>query len=160
MFRLIKNALWVWVLFQAVAVMLGVVREVVLAGTLPPLGSGLLTTQTEIVLVLFFTWLALKGQQKSLTRFRLGGLGLFWLAMSGLMEVVFPRYVLGRPWGLLTEPYGTLQGRLHGVVLLLMLLAPLITGWRATRAAPKESEAAKEDAPPPFPSDGPASDKA
>ena len=136
MMRLLRNALWTWALFQGLAVGLGMLREWVLPGVLPPLATGLLTAQTEVVLVLLFTWLSQRRVRAELTRFRLVVIGLFWAGLAGLMEAAFPHFVLGRPWNLVLEPYATLQGKLHGVVLLVIMAAPLITGWRATQPSP------------------------
>ncbi|MDH4248032.1 MAG: hypothetical protein OEW39_09450 [Deltaproteobacteria bacterium] len=146
MMRVLKNAMWTWVLFQVLAVMMGMAREWVLLGILPPLSIGLLTAQTEVVLVLLITWLSQRALIPVLTRFRLFLIGVFWVGLSALMEALFPHFVLGKPWARVPEPYATLEGRLHGLVVLVMLVAPLITGWRATRPASPGGMDAKEAA--------------
>lgn len=129
---LITKAIALWLLIFVFAVLNGVFREAVL---LPILGkpyglmlSGLLLSICIIVVAwLFVPRVVHAGQIKPLY------LGLLWLLLTLMFELVFGRWIQGRSWSALLEAYTFKNGNIWPVVLVVTFLAPILAARYASK---------------------------
>jgi hypothetical protein len=54
------------------------------------------------------------------------GIGLMWLAMTVVFEFGFGHFIVGNPWRRLLHDYNVLQGRVWGLFVLWITVAPYV----------------------------------
>jgi hypothetical protein len=128
---MILRVLAVWVLFIPLGILNGVVREYFLT---PSIGEQLALPISGVLLsclILLTTYLLfpfLKTAVKYPWR-----VGITWVTLTGLFELGFGHFVMGKPWGVLLEAYNPKDGNLWVMVLFVILLSPwLVSKIRET----------------------------
>ena len=123
---LLIKGLLMWLLFAAVAITSGILREKYLTpilGSLRAHQAGTLAVLGIVFLLIYF----LLGP--TLSRIPPGGawtLGLSWLGMTICFEFLFGHYVVGHSWKHLLADYNIIQGRLWGLFLVGIAIFPRI----------------------------------
>ena len=117
------RAFLVWLVIITVETVHGILRGVLLVpivGDLPARQIGVLIGSLLIFAVayLFIRWIAVK------TKLQFLAVGLLWVLLTVIFEVVLGRLVLGLSWTRITEDYDLSQGGLLGLGLLFMAAAP------------------------------------
>lgn len=133
--RRVGYVLGVWVLLAVVGVANGVVRGLVLEpvlGAYP--GHVVSTLVTGIPAFLLVAYLAFGRRAVTYTRRELAGIGGLWVVLTVAFEFGFGHYVMGHPWSRLLADYDLLAGRLWGLVLVALLVAPLLFGHYLKRS--------------------------
>jgi hypothetical protein len=80
---------------------------------------------TFAVLVGIYAW-ALSGFLKLSSSGEAIGVGLMWMILTIIFEFAVGRYVVGDSWGKLLGDYDLLQGRVWGLFILWVGLAPYV----------------------------------
>ena len=119
------KAFCLWLMFLAVAIAGGIMRDKFLIPWLGPLGGRACETLL-ISAVIFGLIYAFVKRLKGATWGSLFGLGLFWTALTVLFECLFGHYVMGASWEAIGADYNIVQGRLWPLVLIVTLFGPLV----------------------------------
>ena len=106
------------------------VRQVVYARYVGDLAAHQISTLTFAVLVGLYAW-ALSGFLKLSSAGEAIGVGLMWMVLTIVFEFALGRYVVGDPWGKLVHDYNLLEGRVWGLFILWVRLAPYVS-YRVT----------------------------
>jgi hypothetical protein len=101
------------------------IRQVVYARYISELQAHQISTLTICVLFGIYTW-ALSGFWKLSSPGQAIGVGLMWMVLTIAFEFVFGHYVLGDSWGSLLRAYNILEGRVWGLFILWVGLAPCV----------------------------------
>jgi hypothetical protein len=123
---LLTRAFVIWLVFLALAVVNGGVREALMV---PRLGETFahaissVTLSATILIVSWFTIEWIRPTSASQT-WRVGGQ---WFALTLAFEFLVGHYVFGSPWNQLCADYNVLKGRLWILVLVTTVSAPWIT---------------------------------
>jgi hypothetical protein len=126
--KTILKALIIWTFFIPLAIINGIVRNLVYG----PFVSELLAHQISSVVLstafLAVTVLLFKSDAAKLkNRYRVY-LGLMWLLMTMAFEFLFGHFIIGTSWTRLLEDYNLLHGRIWIFVLGALLFTPAIAG--------------------------------
>jgi hypothetical protein len=122
-------ALAVWPLFLVTAVMLGAVRERVIAPALGEHTAHVIGTLLFIAVMLAIMWGFVGKVSGTVQRLDLWLIGVMWTVMTVCFEFGFFHFVAGVPWEKLLAGYNLFAGRLWVLVLLTTLCGPALTGW-------------------------------
>lgn len=142
MMRIYKNAVGVWVLFALAAVINGALRDWIYAPAVGEAYARPLSTVIMVVVLLVIITIYLRRTAAQLNRGHLILLGLLWVALTALLELGYPHYVLETPWAALQANYNLMNGRIWALVPLTELIAPYLIGARVLdRAAAASAEA-------------------
>jgi hypothetical protein len=106
------------------------IRQVVYARYVGDLAAHQISTLTFAVLVGLYAW-ALSGFLKLSSAGEAIGVGLMWMVLTIVFEFALGRYVVGDPWGKLVHDYNLLEGRVWGLFILWVGLAPYVS-YRVT----------------------------
>jgi hypothetical protein len=115
----------VWVVIMLAEVLHGTLRVLLLQ----PLTGDFRARQVSVftgslmilgIVILFIRWIAAK------TVWQLIGVGVLWLALTILFEVLFGLFVIGDTWERLASDYNLLEGGLMPLGLLFFALSPLV----------------------------------
>jgi hypothetical protein len=106
------------------------VRQVVYARYVGELAAHQISTLTFAILVGLYAW-ALSGFLKLSSAGEAIGVGLMWMVLTIVFEFALGRYVVGDPWGKLVHDYNLLEGRVWGLFILWVGLAPYVS-YRVT----------------------------
>jgi hypothetical protein len=112
-----------WLVFLAVAVACGILRESWLIPSLGPGGGRAAGTLLLCVLILGLIYLYVR-KLTGASRNSVLRLGIFWTVLTGAFEFLGGRYVMGATWESLLADYNVLRGRLWPLVLLTTLWGP------------------------------------
>ncbi len=117
------KAVTVWGVIAACAIANGLVREKLLV---PHLGQAVALPASGIVLCLVvftITYVSIPFLGKhAVSTYVL--LGMQWVLMTLLFELIVGHYVIGKSWQTLFQEFNILKGNLMVLVLLVSLLAP------------------------------------
>lgn len=128
---ILLKSLLVWLAILMLAIINGVLREIVLV---PWLGSAaglalsgvLLSVLIVVISYAVLPWLGVRQIRGLLS------LGLIWLGLTLVFEFAFGLWQ-GKPWSVLLEAYTFKDGNLWSLVLLVTMLSPCIAarlrGW-------------------------------
>jgi hypothetical protein len=116
----------------AVETVHGLLRAIWLVPLVGDLRSRQIGVFTGSLLILAITWVFF-GWLRPESRRTLVAVGLLWVVLTVLFEVVLGRFVMGYQWGRLLADYDLAHGGLMGFGLLLMASAPLIAHAVLTR---------------------------
>jgi hypothetical protein len=100
-------------------------RQVVYARYVSELVGHQISTLTLAVLVGLYAW-ALSGLLKLTSPGQAIGVGLMWMVLTIIFEFGLGRYVVGDSWGKLLNNYNVLEGRVWGLFVLWVGLAPYV----------------------------------
>jgi hypothetical protein len=101
------------------------IRQVVYAKYVGELAGHQISTLTFAVLVGLYAWV-LSGFLKLTSPEEANGVGLMWMVLTVIFEFGLGRYVVGDPWGKLLGDYNILEGRVWGLFILWVALAPYV----------------------------------
>jgi len=124
MFVLLRGFL-IWLLFIPLAIMNGVMRDLVLTPALGETAGRALSSVTLSALILGAAVLFVKRLGVN-TLIWLLIVGSFWLILTALFEFSFFLLVMGHPMDELLGEYDLFRGRLWVLVLATTFFAPLI----------------------------------
>ncbi|MEZ5977634.1 MAG: hypothetical protein R3F34_05380 [Planctomycetota bacterium] len=119
-----------WLAFVPLAIGNGVLREEVLRDALPELAAH--QVSTAMLAVVFGAWAGFVVRRRP-PRSPLR-VGLLWLLLTVAFEFGFGRAVAGKPWSVLLADYDLTAGRVWGLFLVWVVLAPVVTAERPRAA--------------------------
>lgn len=133
------RAILVWLVIIATETVHGILRGVLLVpivGDLPARQIGVLIGSLLIfgVACLFIRWIAAQ------TNLQLLVVGLLWVVLTVLFEIVLGRLVLGLPWERITEDYDVTCGGIMGLGLLFMAAVPWLAAWFRRSCSPSANQ--------------------
>jgi phosphate/sulfate permease len=122
---LFLQAVGVWIILLAAAVVNGTIRQKFISTLLDEHPAHLVSTilLALIIFIVASLFIRAKGITESSTLLLIGGL---WVALTMAFEFLFFHYAAGVPWTRLLADYNILKGRIFVLVLLSSLLSPLI----------------------------------
>jgi hypothetical protein len=100
-------------------------RQVVYARYVSELAGHQISTLTLAVLVGLYAW-ALSGFLKLTSPGQAIGVGLMWMVLTIIFEFGLGRYVVGDSWGKLLYNYNVVEGRVWGLFVVWVALAPYV----------------------------------
>ena len=124
---MIWRAVAIWFAILVLANVNGAVRQ---AWLIPLVGETIgraVSTLLLCVLVFLLTWLAIGWIGPTTTGDAIK-IGVLWLALTLAFEFLVGHYVFRQPWAALREDYDLTRGRIWMLALLVVLMAPLVTG--------------------------------
>lgn len=127
---MLKRAVAVWCLIFVLEVVHGVLRTiwlVPLVGDFRARQVGVLTGSLLILVVAMLTirWIGTSGRRDLLH------VGLLWVVLMVVAEVLVGRVVIGYPWSRIAEDFDVTRGGLLGFGMLVLVVAPwLASRWR------------------------------
>lgn len=89
------------------------------------LAAHQISTLTLAILVGLYTW-TLSGFLKLSSPGEAIGVGLVWMVLTLVFEFAVSRYVVGDSWGKLFGDYSIVEGRVWGLFILWVGLAPYV----------------------------------
>ncbi|WP_145080095.1 hypothetical protein [Aureliella helgolandensis] len=103
----------------------GILRVIVLVPVVGEFRSnqiGVFTGSAIILLIAYFTirWIGARRPNELLL------VGLLWLVLTVVFEVLFGRFVVGLPWQRIWADYNLTQGGLMPLGLLVLLFSPML----------------------------------
>jgi hypothetical protein len=101
------------------------VRQVVYGKYVSELAGHQISTLNFAILVGLYAW-ALGGFLKLSSPGEAIGVGLMWIVLTVVFEFALGRYVVGDPWGKLFHDYDLLDGRVWGLFVLWVGMAPYV----------------------------------
>lgn len=123
-------ALAVWPLFLVTAIMLGAIREKLIAPALGEPAAHVIGTLLFIAAMLAIMRGFVGRIQEDVRRFDLWSIGILWTVMTVGFEFGFFHFIAGVPWEKLLADYNLFAGRLWLLVLLTTLCGPVLIGRR------------------------------
>lgn len=125
MFSLLLKALAAWFVLVALAILNGLARDKLIApalgpGAALPLSGLTLSALILIATYLMYPFLGLTSVARCLT---VGGL---WVACTLAFEFVFGHFVMGKPWGELSEVLKVHRGNLFLLTVLAAFVVPYV----------------------------------
>jgi hypothetical protein len=119
------KAAGLWLVFLAVAIVCGFIRERILVPGLGPLAGRALGTLL-VGLIIFGLIYVHVGKIKGATPSDLFKLGVGWTIATITFEFLFGHFVMGLAWESLWADYNIFQGRLWPLVLIVTWVGPLL----------------------------------
>lgn len=122
---LVIRASLIWLLIAVLAIVNGIFRESLLvplighSAALPVSGISL----SSIIFIVTYFVFPMFGKRSFQTYFFIG---LQWVLMTLIFELVFGHYIIGKPWPVIFEVFNVYQGNLFVIVLLTSLFSPFI----------------------------------
>ena len=121
--KMLKRAVAVWCLIFVLEVVHGVLRTiwlVPLVGDFRARQVGVLTGSLLILVVAVLTirWIGIRGRRDLLR------VGLLWVVLMVVAEVLLGRVVFGYPWSRIAEDFDVSRGGLLGFGMLMLAAAP------------------------------------
>jgi hypothetical protein len=119
--------MWKYILAWAPMVLIAIVnaalRENVFAKRLSELQAHQVSTATGVLLFGIYIWVITRiwRPESSGQAF---AIGLIWLGLTIAFEFLFGHFVMGHPWSRLFHDYNVFAGRVWGIILIWVMLAP------------------------------------
>ena len=101
------------------------IRQVVYAGYVSELAAHQISTLTIIIFYAAYAWVVL-GLLRPHSAGQAVAVGLMWMVLTVLFEFGLGHYVLDDSWGNLLHAYNLLEGRVWGLFILWVGLAPYV----------------------------------
>jgi hypothetical protein len=133
--KLFLDAIWVWVLFFVLAVLNGLLRETVYIPSWGGIGGRIAGTLVLVAAMAIVMYVYLRRNAGALSRVRLLGIGVLWLALSLFFEFAVSHWVMEEPWEQILAHYNVMAGRFHVLIRLMELAGPMLLGGRLLPAA-------------------------
>jgi len=114
-----------WLLLLVVAFGNGMLREAGYGRVLPELAAHQLSTLTGIVFTGLCGWWLLRAWPLQSARQALL-VGLLWLLLTVIFELLFGHYVAGHSWRQLLHDYNLAEGRIWPLFLLWIAVMPYV----------------------------------
>lgn len=128
---LFRRALWMWLVLLVAMVATGLAREALLTPRVGAQASHAWGTLAAMLVAagLIGWWVRRERPSPAAAL----GVGVLWVALTVVFEFGFFSGVRGRPWQELLADYNLFRGRLFGLLLLTVLLAPWLWAPRSAR---------------------------
>ncbi|HEY9832093.1 MAG TPA: hypothetical protein V6D26_16030 [Stenomitos sp.] len=117
----------VWLVFIIAESLNGTIRILWLVPSFGDLRAHQISFITGSILVLAIATLFVRWLQASRIS-QLLGVGVLWLLLTVVFEIVLGRFILAYSWEQIAADYNLLQGGLMPIGLVLLTLSPLIAG--------------------------------
>lgn len=130
----VLRAVLVWLVIIAVETVHGVLRTLLLVPLVGNFPARRVSVLTGSLLIFGVAWVFVRWIRAG-TRLRLLGVGLLWVVLPVLFEVVLGRYALGPSWDRIAEDYDVTRGGLLGFGLLFTAAAPALAARLRRRSA-------------------------
>ena len=121
---LFVKGLFMWLLFAAVAITSGILREKFLTPALGSLRAHQVGTFAVLGMVFLLIYFLLGPTLSEIPPGKAWILGLTWLGMTICFEFVFGHYVTGHSWEHLFADYNIFRGRIWGLFLAGIAIFP------------------------------------
>jgi len=108
-----------------ISIINGAIREQWYGNYLSELRAHQVSTVTGVVLFGLYIW-AINRIWQLESRVQSLSVGFIWLAMTVCFEFFFGHYVAGHPWSRLFHDYNILAGRIWGLLLVWITVAPYV----------------------------------
>lgn len=119
-----KHILW-WFAFPFVGILNGVLREATYKNFVGDLSAHQISTVTGILFFgVIFYFIFKKWKIESVKHAIL--IGAIWLGLTILFEFGFGHYIMGNTWENLLRDYNLAKGRVWGLFLLWIAIAPFV----------------------------------
>ncbi len=115
----------VWLVFIVAESLNGTVRTLWLVPALGDLRAHQISFITGLILVLAIATIFVRWLQASRAS-QLLGVGLVWLLLTVVFEIVLGRFIFAYSWERIAADYNLLKGGLMPIGLVLLTLSPLI----------------------------------
>lgn len=114
-----------WLPMVLIGIVNGIIREQLVARYLNELRAHQISTVTGAILFGLYIWAIsriwqLKSGVQALV------VGFIWLGLTVCFEFLFGHYVAGHSWSRLFHDYNILAGRIWGLLLIWITLAPYV----------------------------------
>ena len=126
--KLYIHGIYIWLIFGLLTIILGIIRE----GILIP-ATGVDGTTARIILIPFaifyifaLTYIFLKRETSEYTQKDTIILGILWVIWTIIFEFIFGSVVMGNSFEYLIADYNIFAGRIWGLFLISLLIAPYI----------------------------------
>ena len=114
-----------WFAFPFVGIFNGILRELTYKKFVGDLPAHQISTATGIIFFgIIFYFIFKKWKIESLKHAIL--LGIIWLSLTILFEFGFGHFIMGNSWEKLLYDYNLAEGRVWGLFLIWVLVAPVI----------------------------------
>jgi hypothetical protein len=114
-----------WVPMVFIAIVNGTLRQAWYGHYLGELRAHQLSTVTLMLLLGVYIWVVVRLWRPHAAAQALI-IGVTWCALTVGFEFVFGHYLVGHPWRRLLEDYNIVAGRMWGIILLWVTLAPYV----------------------------------
>lgn len=119
-----KHILW-WFAFPFVGILNGVLREATYKKFVGDLPAHQISTATGVIFFgIIFHFIFRKWKIESVKNAIL--IGVIWLGLTVLFEFGFGHYIMGNSWQKLLHDYNLAEGRVWGLFLVWITIAPFI----------------------------------
>ena len=108
-----------------IAIANGAFRQFIFARVMPELRAHQVSTVLGSVLIGLYIWMIVHMWPPSSPSHALL-IGLVWLVLTVAFECIFGRFAMHHSWEHLLQHYNVLKGRLWGVFLIWLTLAPYV----------------------------------
>ncbi len=115
-----------WFLFMVLAIINAGIRNEVYKPVVGDLAAHQISSIVFMAVILVVTYVILRFSNLELSDFEAFFMGAIWLFSTIGFEFIAGHYVFGNPWEKLLADYNLFEGRIWGLVLLTILLAPYI----------------------------------
>lgn len=114
----------IWLLFAALAVINGTIREATYKKRVGDLAAHQISTVLFISAILIIMHLFFNRSGLAFSSAELWMIGSCWLIATIAFELVFGHLVAGHSWAELLKDYNLLKGRVWSLVLIFTLIGP------------------------------------
>jgi hypothetical protein len=132
------RAFLVWLIIIGVETVHGILRTLLLMPAVGDFRARQISVFTGSVLIFGVAYVFIEWIQAR-TRRELIFVGLLWVLLTVIFEVVLGRLILDLPRTRITEDYDLAQGGLLGLGLLFMAAAPILALWLRRRVKKSDS---------------------
>ena len=119
---LYKHLLW-WFALPFLAIFNATLRELIYKKPLGDLAAHQISTATGIIFFAIVFYLIFKRWKIESVQHAII-IGLVWLVLTIIFEFGFGHYVMGSPWEKLLHDYNLAEGRVWGLFLVWITIAP------------------------------------
>lgn len=119
-----KHILW-WFAFPFVGILNGVLRESTYKKLVGDLPAHQISTVTGVVFFGIIFYLIFKKCKIESAKHAIF-IGLIWLCLTIVFEFGFGHYIMGNSWEKLLHDYNLVAGRVWGLFLVWLLIAPYL----------------------------------
>ena len=116
--------LGVWILFMLLAIINAGIREKLYKPKVGELRAHQISSIIFIILIFVVSYAFLKRVDATSMQSLL--LGIIWFLLTIGFEFLFGHYIMKHPWSKLLADYNILKGKMWGLVLICILIAPWV----------------------------------
>ena len=121
---LYKHLLW-WFALPFLAIFNATLRELIYKKPLGDLAAHQISTATGIILFAIVFYLIFKRWKIESVQHAII-IGLVWLVLTILFKFGLGHYIMGNPWEKLLHDYNLAEGRVWGLFLVWIIIAPFV----------------------------------